>query len=112
MDFENMDARSMAEYIRHKKTMDDEWFEIARWIDEFLKSDPPAEEKKMFVPLGCAEQVSMICDGLSRWQAYLCYQCSRVMKDAQTHTCEIYGDGIPSEIWARRDVECPYRIKK
>ncbi len=59
-----MDAKAMVEKIRSKKELDEEWFEIRDEIIQFLKEDPPEEERKMFVPLGYLEVVTMMCDGI------------------------------------------------
>lgn len=59
-----MDPYKMAEKIRNKTELDNEWFEIRDEILQFLKEDHPEEEKKLFVPLGYLEVVTMMCDGI------------------------------------------------
>ena len=101
----------MVGYIKSNKAKsDDEWLEIEGWIDEFLKSKPSEDEKKLFVPLGWAESVCMICDGIKRWRASICSKCQR---NLDKYSCEIYNQdeasgGIPSEIWAKENAECPF----
>lgn len=61
----NITARRMVEYILHDKTItDEEWLEIRDEVKAFLKSNPSEEERKLFVPLGCMEIVTMMCDGI------------------------------------------------
>ena len=113
VNLKNITAREVHDYIIHGKDInDDEWLEISKWINEFLKSNPPLEEKKMFVPLGCAEIVSIMCDGIIRWRNSICIKCKKQKGNAECH-CEIYPEneehtGIPNEIWAREDAQCPY----
>ena len=60
-----MDAYKMAERIMHDKSItDEEWLEIRDEVIEFLKNDPPEEERKLFLPLGCMEIITMMCDGI------------------------------------------------
>lgn len=61
-----MDAKSMVEKIRHKKELDEEWFDIRDEILQFLKEDHPEEEKKLFRPFGYLEVVTIMCDGIER----------------------------------------------
>ncbi len=61
-----MDAKSMVEKIRKKKTLDDEWLSIRDEILQFLKEDHPEEEKKMFAPFGYLEVVTMMCYALKK----------------------------------------------
>lgn len=108
--FRDFSAGDMAGYIKANKVKnDDEWLEIEKWIDEFLKSNPPEDEKRLFVPLGWAESVCIICDGIKRWRASVCYGCSR---KRSKYLCDIYdgenGEEIPAEIWARDNAECPF----
>ena len=113
VNLKNMSAREVHDYIIHGKDInDDEWLEISKWINEFLKSNPPLEEKKMFVPLGCAEIVSIMCVGIIRWRNSICIKCKKQKGNPECH-CEIYPEneehtGIPNEIWAREDAQCPY----
>lgn len=110
MDFKDFTAQEMANYINNKKGQDDEWFEIAAWIDNFLKNNPSAEEKKLFVPLGCAEVVTIICDGLWRMKNSICFNCKRRHGKKYDGECEIYSypEGIPKEIWNVPDGKCPH----
>lgn len=59
-----MDPYKMADKIMNKTELDDEWFEIRDEIRQFLKEDHPEEEKRLFVPLGGMEVVTMMCDGI------------------------------------------------
>lgn len=110
-----MTAKEVRDQImRHSKSIsDDEWLEISNWIDEFLKSDPPLEEKRMFVPLGCAEMVTIICDGIIRWKNSICIKC-KMQQGFEKYLCSVYQEngkhlgGIPNEIWANEDAACPY----
>lgn len=117
--FERFSAKEMVDYIRQKKVeSDDEWFEIKSWIHEFLKSNPPKEEKRLFVPLGLAERVCIICDGIKRWRMSICSVCRRTNHEKYPYSCEIYkknkvsDKGIPSEIWAKENAECAYFEEK
>lgn len=113
MDLKNMTAKEVHDYIMHGKNIsDDEWLEIGKWIHEFLKSNPPPEEKKLFGPLSCAEMVTIRCDGIIRWRNSICIKCKKQKGNAEYH-CEIYPEnkkhtGIPNEIWAREDAQCLY----
>ena len=119
MDLRNMTAKEVHDYImEHSKGIsDDEWLEIGKWIGNFLKSDSPMEEKKMFGPLSCAEMVTMICDGIIRWRNSICMKCNR-QKGKKKCRCEMYPGneehtgGIPNEIWAHEDAKCPYFEKE
>lgn len=108
MNLKSMTAKEVRDYImNHSRSIgDDEWLEISNWIAEFLRSDPPKEEKKMFVPLGCAEMVTMICDGIIRRRNAICTQCK---KAKSLRECEIYENKIPKEIWTTgKDAICDY----
>lgn len=60
-----MSANQIIERIKNGKNLsDNEWLEIRRDILEFLASDPPEEEARMFIPLGYLELVTMMCDGI------------------------------------------------
>lgn len=62
-----MDAYKMAERIMHDKSItDEEWLEIRDEVIEFLKNDPPEKERKLFLPLGCMEIITMMCDGIEQ----------------------------------------------
>ena len=65
-----MDAKAMVEKIRNKKEFDEEWFDIRDEILQFLKEDQLEEEKKLFIPFGYLEVVTMMCDGIERNQIY------------------------------------------
>lgn len=62
VDFENLIKRIKSA----KNNSDDDWLQIEKDIHIFLKEEHPEEEKKVFVPLGYLEMVSMICDGIER----------------------------------------------
>lgn len=60
-----MDAYKTVERIKSGKNLTDaEWIKIKEDIIEFLKNDPPEEERKLFVPFGWLEVVTMMCDGI------------------------------------------------
>lgn len=115
MDLKNMTAKEVRDCImEHSKGIsDDEWLEISKWISNFLESDPPMEEKKMFGPLSCAEMVTIICDGIIRWRNSICIKCNR-QKGKKKYRCEMYPGNeeytgsIPNEIWANENANCPH----
>lgn len=110
-----MTAKEVHDFIwEHTKSIsDDEWLEICDWIDAFLKSNPPPEEEKLFVPLGCGEMVWMICDGIIRWRNSICINCKK-QQGYDKYCCSVYQKnekhigGIPNKIWANENAECPY----
>ena len=61
-----MNPYELVKKIKNKKTLDNEWFEFDKEIKEFVKTNSPEEERQLFVPLGYAEMVGMMCDGLKR----------------------------------------------
>lgn len=62
-----MEAYKVANRIMNDKNIsDDEWLQFQIEIREFLKTDPPEEEKSLFYPLGCLEIVDIMCDGIER----------------------------------------------
>lgn len=62
-----MDAHEIVMRIKNGRNLTgDEWLEIMDEIEEFLKSDPPEEERKLFVPFGYLEIVTMMCDGIEK----------------------------------------------
>lgn len=115
MNIKNMTAKEIHDYImEHTKSIeDDEWLEISNWINEFLKSNPSSEEERMFVPLGCAERVTIICDGIVRWRNSICIKCQQ-QSGHEKFCCSVYQKnekhlgGIPNEIWAKENANCPY----
>ncbi len=115
MDLKNLTAKEIRDYImKHSQRIeDDEWLEISKWIDEFLKGDLTLEEKRMFGPLGCVEIVSMMCDGIIRWRNSICIRCKK-QQGCEKYACSVYQkdykyrSGIPNEIWARENAQCPY----
>ena len=115
--FKGYTAKEIVDAIKHKKIAnDDEWLEVGQWINEFLKSDPPEDEKRMFVPLGWAECVGMRCDGITRWRKSICINCKR-QQGYGKYCCSVYQrnekylGGIPNQIWANENAECPYYEK-
>lgn len=107
--FSNFTAEQMADHIKHGEIKnDDEWFEIREWIRDFLKGNPPLADKKMFVPLGLAEVVGIMCDGLERRLKAVCFDCKKRTDGKYSGSCQIYPDGIPNDIWAHEDAGCPY----
>lgn len=67
-----MNAYEIVSRIKNGRNMPDaEWISIRDEIKEFLDSNPPEEERKLFVPFGYMEMVTMICDGIEykkKWQ--------------------------------------------
>ena len=61
-----MNAEDIVRRIKNKDNTDEEWLKIHAVILTFLEGDPSEEDKKIFVPLGYLEMVSMICDGIKR----------------------------------------------
>ena len=61
-----MNAKDLIEKIRRKDNTDDDWLQIEKEINDFLATNPPSEERVLFTPLGYAEMVGMICDGIQR----------------------------------------------
>ncbi|WP_409016151.1 hypothetical protein [Anaerostipes caccae] len=61
-----MNAEDIVRRIENKDNTDEEWLKIHADILAFLEGDPSEEDKKIFVPLGYLEMVSMICDGIKR----------------------------------------------
>ena len=43
---------------------DDEWIEINDRLGEWLATNPPEEEKRLFIPLGAGEKIAMMVDGI------------------------------------------------
>ena len=61
-----MNAEDIVRRIENKDNTDEEWLKIHADILAFLEGDPSEEDKKIFVPFGYLEMVSMICDGIKR----------------------------------------------
>lgn len=61
-----MNAEDIVRRIKNKDNTDEEWLKIHADILTFLEGDTSEEDKKIFVPLGYFEMVSMICDGIKR----------------------------------------------
>lgn len=109
---ENKRIRDIIWKIDHHKVVDDdEWIQFAREMEDYVKTDIPEEVKRLFYPLGYLERTTIIVDGITRWRNSACYKCKRKMGKYQ---CEIYpgnknsAGGIPNEIWAGKETECPY----
>lgn len=103
-----MEAQDIKEWIGRKRKDDthpEEWFEILDAINEFMESDNPENEKRMFYPLGYGESVSMICDGLARMECCICAQCRKKGEDIYSDSCGVY-DVIPKEIWTVENGNC------
>lgn len=115
VDLDNMTASKIHDLIKnHSKSIkDDEWLKIDAWISKFLKSNPPLKEKRMFVPLGCAETVTIMCDGIIRWRNSICIKCKK-QEGFEKFSCSIYHKnekltgGIPNKIWASDNICCPH----
>ena len=115
MNLNEMTAKEVHDHImKHSRSIgDDEWLEINKWIEAFLRSNPSPEEKRMFVPLGCAEIVCIMCDGIIRWRNSCCINCKKQQGYGKC-SCSVYQKderhrgGIPNEIWAKTNAECPY----
>lgn len=113
MNFANMTAKEVRDLIASKDRMkltDDDWLAVDEWITNFLKSDPPEEEKKFFAPLGWVETVTIQCDGIVRRRNAICTQCEKAVN---LRECKIYGTKIPIEIWTTgKDAHCSYYREK
>lgn len=60
-----MTTREIVEKIKNGKNLSDsEWLDIEQAILELLKTELPEEERKIFVPLGLLELVTIMCDGI------------------------------------------------
>lgn len=57
-----MDAKTLVDKIKNKKTIDEEWLKIREEVIQFLNEDHPEKEKKLFRPLGYMEVVTMMCN--------------------------------------------------
>lgn len=91
---------------------DDEWIQFAKEMDEYVKTDIPEDVKRLFYPLGYLEKTTMVIDGITRWRKSICIRCKN-QRGFEKHSCSVYQKdekhlgGIPNEIWAREDAECP-----
>lgn len=52
--------------VQNRNNSDDEWLQLERDMQEFLREDHPVEEKRQLSPLGGLEVVTIICDGIKR----------------------------------------------
>ncbi len=63
-----MDARAVYDRVMKKssslKINDDEWIRLDKEVEEWLKTNPPEDERKLFVPFGAAEVIGMMADGV------------------------------------------------
>jgi len=103
----------MRKIDHHEVKEDDEWFQIAKEMGEYAKTDIPEEVKRLFYPLGYLEMIMMICDGIIRWRNSICINCKR-QQGYGKYCCSVYQrdekclGGIPNQIWADEHAECPY----
>lgn len=91
---------------------DDEWIQFSKELNAYVKTDIPEDVKRLFYPLGYLETITIILDGIHRWRNSICIKCKKQKGNTKCH-CEVYPEnekhtGIPNEIWAREDAQCPY----
>ncbi|MCI8418861.1 MAG: hypothetical protein HFI33_15420 [Lachnospiraceae bacterium] len=97
--------------IDHRDVLDDEWEGLIQEMQAFLKTNPPIDVQRLFFPLGYIEMATMISDGITRWKNSICIRCGKMQEHER---CEIYPGytketrGIPAEIWAHAEAQCPY----
>lgn len=53
--------------ITERENTDEEWLQLDKDVSKFLKTDISPEIRRKFEPLGYAEMLSIICDGI-RWE--------------------------------------------
>ncbi|MDE7298720.1 MAG: hypothetical protein K2N94_07810 [Lachnospiraceae bacterium] len=100
--------------IDHNQVKDeDEWLQFAKEMDAYVKTDIPEDVKRLFYPLGYLEITTIVIDGIIRWRNSICIRC-RKQQGCDKYSCSVYQKddeyrgGIPSEIWARGNAQCPY----
>lgn len=96
-----------------KNISDEEWLQFAREMDEYIKTDIPEDVARLFYPLGYLEVTTIICDGILRWRKSICIGCKKQLGFGR-YSCSVYQKderhrgGIPNEIWANENANCPY----
>lgn len=96
-----------------KNISDDEWLQFAREMDAYVKTDIPEDVARLFYPLGYLEMTTIINDGIIRWRNSCCINCKK-QQGYNKYCCSVYQKderhrgGIPNEIWAKKNAECPY----
>ena len=99
--------------IDHHQVSDEEWPQYMKEMDDYVKTDIPEDVKRLFYPLGYLEMATIICDGILRWRNSICIKCKR-QQGCDKYSCSVYQKdeehhgGIPNEIWARENAQCPY----
>lgn len=65
-----MDAREVYNKVtltsERLKITDDEWLELESEVTEWLKTNPPIEERRLFTPLGALETIGMMADAVRK----------------------------------------------
>ena len=65
-----MDAREVYNKVtltsERLKITDDEWLELESEVTEWLKTNPPMEERRLFTPLGALETIGMMADAVRK----------------------------------------------
>lgn len=63
-----MDAKAVYNRVMNRETRkeitDDEWIALDEEVGEWLKTNPPEEEKRLFVPIGAYEVIVIMADGV------------------------------------------------
>lgn len=108
----NARIREIMWKIDHNQVKDDEWIPFSKELDAYVKTDIPEDVKRLFYPLGYLEITTTMIDGIIRWRNSICVRCKKQQGYEQyscsVHQKEEYCGGIPNEIWAREDAQCPY----
>lgn len=99
-----------------KNISDDEWIQFAKEMGAYVKTDIPEDVARLFYPLGYLEITTIINDGIIRRRKSICNKCRRKHGE-KAYFCDIYPEekevrpgtgGVPAEIWAKENAQCPY----
>ena len=63
-----MDAEELLRRGNNKDNTDSDWMKLEEDIKTYLSETSPEEQDRRIAPLGLAESVLMICDGIRRKQ--------------------------------------------
>jgi hypothetical protein len=61
-----MDIEDLLKRAKNRNNSDKEWLQLEQDMDQFLNEEHPEDEKRMLIPLGALESVTIICDGIKR----------------------------------------------